>query len=121
MDGKPNCSRKKLINNLWDSLVCDLISANNDDSEDEILEDFSDNLLALENQRYLADRSEVAKNLALVEKLLPNYDDRRFRAVARMSKTNFKMLLELIQDDHVFRSSRSQYPVSLQLLVAMNR
>lgn len=55
------------------------------------------------------------------EQLLPNYDDRRLRAVARMSKANFLMILDLINDDPVFQSTRSQYPVALQLLVTLYR
>src|SRR5687767_9936040 len=116
MNTEPNQTRKKLIQGMWDSLACDLINATDNDSEDEIVEEFSTNLLALENQRYLAERNPVIKNLALIEQLLPNYDERRFRAVARMSKANFRMVLELIQDHPVFHTSSSQYPISLQLL-----
>lgn len=51
------------------------------------------------------------------------YDDRHFRVEARMSKACFWRLVELIQEDEVFRNNsyKDQDPVEHQLLVCLFR
>ena len=63
----------------------------------------------------------MPKQLQWFHRVLPDYDDFRFRQAIRVSREDFELLLELIKDDPVFTSSKSQFPVSVQLAVALYR
>lgn len=65
----------------------------------------------------------VPKSQHFLINILPNLDESRFRELVRVSWSNFKILLELIQTDEIFNGPRSskQIPVSIQLMIVLYR
>ena len=55
--------------------------------------------------------------------LMWEYDDKEFKQIARMSKSSFIGLLELIEQHEVFKSesNHKQKPVWIQLMITLNR
>ena len=102
-------------------------TASNPDTDDEHLAasmQFSE-LLELLLQTRVLDKSVVQKNsqlhLVLVE--YKEDDPRRFRRNLRVSPSTFDELVTRIEDDSIFqnRSNRMQYPVDIQLALALYR
>jgi hypothetical protein len=80
--------------------------------------------LALSEQRYLVPRVyNVAKSFEWREKILPAYDEERFKKLFRMSRHSFSLLADRIRNDGAFisRGNKEQAPVELQLAVFLRR
>jgi hypothetical protein len=83
-------------------------------------------LQAIQETRYLRDRSDVPKagNLHLAWEFARNpADHHRFRNMLRVSPLVFEVILELIKDHPVFQnnSNQPQTPVDVQLAVTLYR
>jgi hypothetical protein len=76
----------------------------------------------LESTRYYNERTSVPKDDWL-SKILFRYSNNDFKQIARMDKSSFNRIVDLIKNDHVFHgnSKHKQAPVWLQLLVVMQR
>jgi hypothetical protein len=70
---------------------------------------------------YIGYSVKVPKQTTWLNDILPGYDDSRFKQAIRISRKDFQKVLELIQNHHVFNTTNSQIPVSVQLAVALYR
>jgi hypothetical protein len=90
---------------------------------EESLIDLSEAIAAVEAERYLLHRCQVAKSSVFANVLFCNYNLARFRQIARMDRRSFWKLEAIITKNAVFRSNsnHSQHPVWLQLVVTLER
>ncbi|CAG8655352.1 4276_t:CDS:2, partial [Paraglomus occultum] len=80
--------------------------------------------LSLCEQCYLAPRIyDVAKSYEWREKILPAYDEERFKKLFRLSRHSFTLVVAHIKNNNVFISegNKQQAPVELQLAVFLRR
>lgn len=66
----------------------------------------------------------VPKSTTFIYKVVPLYDDDRFKILFRVSRRTFQIILNLIRNDPVFernKRGRPQHPVDLQLMVVLYR
>ncbi|OXA48398.1 putative nuclease HARBI1 [Folsomia candida] len=72
-----------------------------------------------EASRYIEDRKAVPKSVHWLENVLPQLNEKRFRAQLRVNKATFLDLLEIIKG--TIAQSNHQEPLELQLAVALNQ
>lgn len=67
--------------------------------------------------------NSVPKNRVFVNEILPRLDDIRFKQIARMNRSTFNYLINLIKNDEVFEGARSgkQFPIETQLVLTLYR
>lgn len=65
----------------------------------------------------------VPKNRSFFNYVVPNLDESRFKQIARVSRSTFNFVFNLIKDDEVFDGSKSgkQHPIKMQLLLVLYR
>lgn len=112
-------SKNDIRQAVTDLFIADMVDCEDEENEELIVKEFLESLLALEGDRYTY-RSSVPKCFELIGELLPNYDERRFRSTVRMSRNQFWTLHDKIKDHGLFQLT-SQFPVSVQLLIALHR
>src|SRR6266540_597801 len=81
-------------------------------------------LLQLSEKRYHNPRIyNISKLFYWYNKILPFYDDKRFKKILRMTSESFKKLVQLISSHNIFKSNsqRKQAPVELQLAIFLHR
>ncbi len=81
-------------------------------------------LLQLSEKRYHNPRIyNISKSSYWYNKILPFYDDKRFKKILRMTSESFKKLVQLISSHNIFKSNsqRKQAPVELQLAIFLHR
>ena len=126
-------SRKKLLlslnNKSLAETIFELLADDDPDFQTDLNCEF-DLLLStkhiaayIEATRYIGPRDRVPKASDLLDLVLNNYDDARFRQNARMSRSAFQRVSKLISGHRIFanKSNLSQAPVEKQLLVALYR
>lgn len=75
-------------------------------------------------KRYPVPRSRVQKSNDWVDRVLPLYDEERFRIYARCSRSTFDFILSQIENSPHFRNrspNSPQQPIRQQLLTALNK
>ncbi|XP_067633653.1 putative nuclease HARBI1 isoform X1 [Eurosta solidaginis] len=101
------------------------IAENKKRKEDEIWEDFTFAMVAFTEIRYGCDfvHHSVPKSHQFLQDVWPDLDERRFRTIARVSRSTFQVLYDLIKDDEIFNGPRSckQFSLETQLLVVLYR
>ncbi|XP_067625245.1 uncharacterized protein [Eurosta solidaginis] len=130
----PRLSEKLKLKRLYkDILVSDLlmleISDENDENkkrkEDEIWEDFMFAMVAFTEIRYGCDfvHHSITKSHHFLQDVWPDLDERRFRTIARVSRSTFQVLYDLIKYDEIFNGPRSckQFSLETPLLVVLYR
>jgi hypothetical protein len=98
--------------------MVDLIVNEDDQELEQAIEDLVEDILLVDGQRYFF-RSKVPKSLSLVNDLLPNFDERRFRSTIRMSRDSFYGIYMMLKDNDAFKQTK--LPVIVQLLVVFYR
>ena len=63
----------------------------------------------------------VPKQTKWVNDVLPRYDDVRYKQTLRLTRADFKIVLDLIKDNSVFHLSPCQLSVEKQLQIALYR
>ncbi|OXA53469.1 putative nuclease HARBI1 [Folsomia candida] len=79
----------------------------------------SETMAFFKASRYIEDRNPVPKSFDWLEKVLPQLDEKRFRAQLRVNKSAFLDLLRIIKGS--IPESNYQEPLELQLAVALNQ
>lgn len=85
---------------------------------------YADLLEQIRGSRYLKPRKRMAFSKALVEQVLPQYDDEQFRDILRVTKGQAQLVVGLIEGSVQFQSRNPAFPqerVVRQLEVALFR
>ena len=111
--------REEIMNDL-DNMLKFLIIY--DEENTEQCQEVLDMYAQLSSTRFLSERETIPKSNSMMN-LMWEYDDKEFKQIARMSKSSFIGLLELIEQHEVFKieSNRKQKPVWIQLMITLNR
>jgi hypothetical protein len=88
----------------------------------ESFKELYDVYVGIQLSRYMNPRNVIPKSRSLMDLLLA-YEDHQFKVIARMTKSSFLAVLNMIESNPVFHndSRHPQAPVSLQLIVFLNR
>ena len=93
-----------------------------DEEHTESFKEVYDVYVGIQLSRYMNPRNVIPKSRSLMDLLLA-YEDHQFKVIARMTKSSFLAVLNMIESNPVFHndSRHPQAPVSLQLIVFLNR
>ena len=73
-------------------------------------------LTSLFGMRYIEKRfHNVIKSRDWYKKILPNYDDSRFKIIIRMDSINFQKLVSILSDNPIFQSNSNNSQASVEL------
>ena len=105
--------------------IFEILWTDNSEGMDHELERCFRDLVLLNSTRYWVSRiSQVPKSKVWVLNVLPNYDDKRFKSTLRVSRSDFKLILDIIASNSVFNDPKRRgrvEPVELQLAIALYR
>lgn len=113
-------SKFSIKEHIANQFCCDFLDLDNDEEEEKVIEQFLEDSLLFDAFRYVNCRTPIPKNWSLLSDTLPNYDEKRFRNMIRMSKLEFMKLYNRIKDHEAFQTI-NQLPISTQLLVTLHR
>ena len=82
----------------------------------------TDDLIVVLSRRYSIINPAVPKSKYWFNEVLPALDDRRFKQMMRVTRTQFGLILSLIENQNVFISrNKQETPVATQLAVVLYR
>lgn len=117
-------NKKEIISFVIENSVQEILEYSSEEDEyiDELIDDLIDDVLCIASFRY-GIRNNIPKSKDWVTNILPSYDEHRFKVALRVSRIQFKMILEEIERSKEFncQKSISQIPVLLQLALVLYR
>lgn len=113
-------SGKVIKHNFITHFSCLFLS--DDEEEDRIFDELEENVAIFAGIRYTY-RDTVPKNLNWFDDILQELDDKRFKMLLRCSRTQFNIILALIENNPVFHgeNSEKQFSVAFQLALVLYR
>jgi hypothetical protein len=116
--------KSQCLKNILVNATGSVLSSDSDARVDDELMDCVVDFLTLQQFRYVGPRDvKIPKSRDWFIKILPNYDDGRFKGCLRVSRDDFALLFGLISQNEVFKSDANKKMISTetQLAIALYR
>jgi hypothetical protein len=114
-------NKKKLLQHILVRTIIEITWANNIETVDRELNNCCEDVLSLLSFRYTSPRLLVPKSKEWFYKVLPEYDNLRFKSSLRVDREDFEKLLNIISPSPIFHTSKKMIAVDLQLAISLYR
>lgn len=99
-----------------------IINSDNINQCDQELMTTIEHFALVNNFRYLDRRSwTVPKSTEWYLKILPSYDDNRFKSCLRVSRNQFREIIIKLSECNIFKQQNFKFTIELQIAVALYR
>ena len=91
------------------------------DEEDQIMENLCENLVAVYSTRFLQHNGPIPKSSVWFSEVLPELDNYRFKTMMRITRFQFSIILDLIETNDIFHTTKNQFSVATQPAIMLYR